>query len=123
MINQFIQNIFYHYILSEPTLTLKMEPDFFDSKNLYKATGLEKTEVSFRLPSKLGVPPFKTGMTKVEIEKRDDLQAQLSEGFGDFSNSYNISGGKIYSRSECQRMGVALIFWNETGELVLESLK
>ncbi len=95
----------------------------FDSKNLYKATGLEKTEVSFRLPSKLGVPPFKTGMTKVEIEKRDDLQAQLSEGFGDFSNSYNISGGKIYSRSECQRMGVALIFWNETGELVLESLK
>lgn len=34
MINQYIQNIFYHYILSDPALTLKMEPDFFDSKNL-----------------------------------------------------------------------------------------
>lgn len=34
MINQYIQNIFYHYILSDPSLTLKMEPSFFDSKNL-----------------------------------------------------------------------------------------
>lgn len=34
MINQYIQNIFYHYILSDPSLTLKMNPDFFDNKNL-----------------------------------------------------------------------------------------
>ena len=34
MINQYLQNIFYHFILSDPSLALKMEPDFFDSKNL-----------------------------------------------------------------------------------------
>ena len=34
MINQYLQNIFYHFILSDPSLTLKMNPDFFDSKNL-----------------------------------------------------------------------------------------
>ena len=45
MINQFIQNIFYHYILSEPTLTLKMEPDFFDSKNLQIAFQIAKEYV------------------------------------------------------------------------------
>ena len=45
MINQFIQNIFYHYILSEPTLALKMEPDFFDSKNLQIAFALAKDYV------------------------------------------------------------------------------
>ena len=45
MINQFIQNIFYHYILSEPSLALKMEPDFFDSKNLQIAFALAKDYV------------------------------------------------------------------------------
>lgn len=45
MINQFIQNIFYHYILSEPTLALKMEPDFFDSKNLQIAFEIAKEYV------------------------------------------------------------------------------
>ena len=45
MINQFIQNIFYHYILSEPTLALKMEPSFFDSKNLQLAFQIAKEYV------------------------------------------------------------------------------
>ena len=45
MINQFIQNIFYHYILSEPSLALKMEPSFFDSKNLQLAFQLAKDYV------------------------------------------------------------------------------
>ena len=34
MINQYLQNIFYHFILSDTTLAMKMEPGFFDSKNL-----------------------------------------------------------------------------------------
>lgn len=32
--NQYIQNIFYHFLLSDPGLTLKIEPDFFDAQNL-----------------------------------------------------------------------------------------
>ena len=45
MINQFIQNIFYHYILTEPSLAIKMEPDFFDSKNLQLAFQIAKEYV------------------------------------------------------------------------------
>jgi hypothetical protein len=45
MINQFIQNIFYHYILSDPGLTLKMNPDFFDTKNLQLAFQIAKEYV------------------------------------------------------------------------------
>ena len=75
------------------------------------------------LPEKIGVAKFEKGRTKVEVERRDDLQAQLSEGFGDFSNSFNVSGGDIYYRSETQAKGVVLLYWKESGELVLESLK
>ena len=32
--NQYIQIIFYHFILSEPSLALKMNPDFFDAKSI-----------------------------------------------------------------------------------------
>lgn len=32
--NQYIQNIFYHFLLSEPGLALKINPEFFDAKNL-----------------------------------------------------------------------------------------
>ena len=95
----------------------------FDSKNLYKATGVEKSNVFLTLPEKIGVAKFEKGRTKVEVERRDDLQAQLSEGFGDFSNSFNVSGGDIYYRSETQAKGVVLLYWKESGELVLESLK
>ena len=62
-------------------------------------------------------------MTDIKIEKRYDLQALVSEGLGDFNCSFNVSGGKIYSRSECQAKGVALVFWEDSGNLVIESLK
>lgn len=32
--NQYIQNIFYHFLLSDPCLALKISPEFFDAKNL-----------------------------------------------------------------------------------------
>lgn len=32
--NQYIQIIFYHFILSEPSLALRMNPDFFDAKSI-----------------------------------------------------------------------------------------
>ena len=32
--NQYIQTVFYHFLLSDPGLTLKIEPDFFDAQNL-----------------------------------------------------------------------------------------
>ena len=32
--NQYIQIIFYHFILSEPGLALRVNPDFFDAKSI-----------------------------------------------------------------------------------------
>ena len=94
----------------------------FDSKNLYKATGLEKSEVVLRLPRKLSVASFQGGVTKLEIERNESLQQQISEAFGDYSDSYNVSGGKLYYRSENQAKGVVLLFWHESGQLIVETL-
>lgn len=43
--NQFIQTIFYHYILSDPSLTLKFDPSYFDAKNLQICFKLAKDYV------------------------------------------------------------------------------
>ena len=43
--NSFIQNIFYHYILSEPALVMKFEPDFFAAKPVQVAFKLAKDYV------------------------------------------------------------------------------
>ena len=43
--NTFIQNIYYHYILSEPTLVMRFEPDFFTAKPLQQAFKLAKEYV------------------------------------------------------------------------------
>jgi len=44
--NQYIQNIFYHFILSEPSMAQKVEPDFFDSPNLQLCFQLAKEYVT-----------------------------------------------------------------------------
>lgn len=43
--NQYIQTIFYHYILSDPGLTLKFDPSYFDAKNLQLCFKLAKDYV------------------------------------------------------------------------------
>ena len=43
--NTFIQNIYYHYILSEPTLVMRFEPDYFTAKPLQQAFKLAKDYV------------------------------------------------------------------------------
>lgn len=43
--NAFIQNIFYHYILSEPSLVMKFEPDFFSAKPVQIAFRISKDYV------------------------------------------------------------------------------
>ena len=43
--NTFIQNVYYHYILSEPSLVLRFEPDFFTAKPVQYAFKLAKDYV------------------------------------------------------------------------------
>lgn len=43
--NQYIQTIFYHFILSDPGLTLKFDPSYFDAKNLQLCFKLAKEYV------------------------------------------------------------------------------
>lgn len=41
----FLQNVYYHYILSEPSLVMRFEPEFFSAKNLQIAFRLAKDYV------------------------------------------------------------------------------
>ena len=43
--NALIQNVFYHYILSEPSIVARFEPNFFTGKNVQIAFGLAKDYV------------------------------------------------------------------------------
>ena len=43
--NTFIQNVYYHYILSEPSLVLRFEPDFFTAKPVQYAFKIAKDYV------------------------------------------------------------------------------
>ena len=43
--NTFIQNIYYHYILSEPSLVMRFEPEFFTAKAVQNAFKLAKDYV------------------------------------------------------------------------------
>ena len=94
----------------------------FDSKNLYKATGLERSEVSHKLPSKIGLPPFDISVTKINIDRNTSDMNAVSEYFGDYSNSFKISGGDVYYRSDSEAKGVRLLYWKEAGRLDLEML-
>ena len=94
----------------------------FDSKNLYKATGLERSEVRLKLPPKLGVPSFDFKMTKINIDRNTSDMNAVSEYFGDYSNSYNISGGDVYYRSDSEAKEVRLLYWKEAGRLDVEML-
>lgn len=72
MINQYIQNIFYHYILSDATVALKVNPDFFDSANLQTCYKYAKEYVI-----KYHVPPTATQLK--ELLRVDDMLNVVSE--------------------------------------------
>ena len=58
----------------------------FDSKNVFKATGVEKSECVINLPFKLGIAAFEVKQTKIKRNK--SLDNQIAEAwFGDYSNS------------------------------------
>ena len=88
----------------------------FDVKNLYKAIGLERTEIVAQLPEKLGVPRFMVNATAVKLERNF-----IAEAFGDYSGT-KITGGDLYLYTESQAKGVRLTFWEESGVLVVSSL-
>lgn len=46
MLNNYIQNVFYHYVLSEPLLTAKWEPSYFDDQNMQLCFKCAKDYVS-----------------------------------------------------------------------------
>ena len=102
--------------VDEGTGRVVMREIAFDSKNLYKATGVEKSKALFSLPSKLGLAPFEVGVTKLQYNKNE-----IAEYFGDFSSSF--SGGDVYYRSETQGKGVTALFWKESGQLILTAIE
>lgn len=91
----------------------------FDSKNVYRATGIEKSECVISLPSKLGIAAFEMKATK--IRRNTSLSNQIAEYTGDYSNSY--TGGDVYWESENQNKEVLVTFWNDSGTMDIEELK
>ena len=91
----------------------------FDSKNVFRATGIEKNECVIKLPFKLGISAFRVKQT--DIKRNRSLDNQIAEAwFGDYSNSF--VGGDVYFESENQNKEARVTFWNESGALVLEAL-
>lgn len=62
--NQYIQTIFYHYILSDPGLTLKFDPSYFDAKNL---------QICFKL-AKDYVIKYHTAPTASQLKELIDIE-------------------------------------------------
>ena len=87
-----------------------------DTKNLYKATGLEKSELRFELPGKLGIAKFDVETTDVKYERN-----YLAEAF-DVYDAGKITGGDLYFKSENQAKGVRVILWDKTGIVEISAL-
>ena len=90
-----------------------------DSKNVYKATGVEKSECAYKLPRVLGIAMFKANVTK--IKRNNSVSTQISEYSGDYSSSF--TGGDLYLESENQDKGIAVTLWDKSGNLVFRALE
>lgn len=88
----------------------------FDSRSLFKATGLEKSQVRFDLPRKLGIAAFEIEMTEVKHNRNYFAEAMGSYDFN------TVSGGDIYYQSENQAKGVVITVWEKSGRLVMYAL-
>ena len=89
----------------------------FDTKNLYKATGLEKSELLLGIPRKLGIAKFEVEMTKVKYNRNYFMEAMGSYDFN------TVTGGEIYYKSENQAKGVSVIMMEKSGRLFISSLE
>lgn len=72
MANTFIQNVYYHYILTEPSLAIKFEPEFFSAKPLQLAFKVAKEYVI-----KYHTPP--TAEQMKELVKLANLSDTLTD--------------------------------------------
>lgn len=102
-----------HVVISEFAL---------DAKNLYEATDVEKSQVAYSLPHKLGLPPFKIDATKIKVERNYSFGAKMLESMDDYSNSYSVSGGNVFYKCECQAKHVTVTYWDKSGILDVEEL-
>lgn len=87
-----------------------------DTKNLYKATGLEKSELRFGLPDKLGIAEFDVDTTDIKYERNYFAEAM------DIYDAGKVTGGDLYFKSENQAKNVMVILWDKTGILEISAL-
>lgn len=88
----------------------------FDTKNIYKATGLEKSEFRFGIPSKLGIAGFEVEMTDIKYNRN-----YIAEAFGSYDFN-SVTGGEVYFRSENQAKGVVVTMWEKSGKIFIRSI-
>lgn len=90
----------------------------FDSKNLFLATGIEKSAVPLEFAPKYGLAKFSLKSTKVKVETNE-----IAFYLGDHENAFSVSGGEMYYVSETQAKCVEVTFWAESGVLSVSRLK
>ena len=88
----------------------------FDTKNIYKATGLEKSEFRFGIPSKLGIAGFEVEVTDLKYNRN-----YIAEAFGSYDFN-TVTGGEVYFRSENQAKGVVVTMWEKSGKIFIRSI-
>ncbi len=88
-----------------------------DTKSLYKATGLEKSQLRFGLPRKLGIAEFEVETTDVKYERNYLAEAMNIYGAG------KVTGGDLYFKSESQAKGVTVTLWDKTGCLKISAIQ
>ena len=87
-----------------------------DTKSLYKATGLEKSQLRFGLPRKFGIAEFDIETTKLKYERNYLAEAMDIYGAG------KMTGGEVYFKSENQSKSATVVLWDKTGILEISAL-
>ena len=88
----------------------------FDTKNIYKVTDIEKSELKFNLPEKLGIADFDLEITDIKYNRN-----YIAEAFGSYDFN-TVSGGEIYYRSENQSKGVIVTMWEKSGRVFFRAI-
>lgn len=105
--NTFVQNIYYHYILSQPSLAMKFEPEFFSAANVQVAFKIAKDYV-------IKYHQAPTAQQMKELTKINNVSETLTDDIIDY----------LYAQQrEVNNYGEDWLYDNATNWAILENVK
>ena len=107
IVNTFVQNIYYHYILSQPSLAMKFEPEFFSAANVQIAFKIAKDYV-------IKYHQAPTAQQMKELTKINNVSETLTDDIIDY----------LYAQQrEVNNYGEDWLYDNATNWAILENVK